>query len=130
MDKTEKFELIQDYVERRIDDAESWEVDDWARLYLMDLYDNLDSETLVEMVKDNYPDWFDEEEQMDNDTRVQLIHVIQLLQDLDYYLSTDDEDFSKLENKVWSARQQLKVVQTKVGGIIENLDEILIGTEQ
>lgn len=67
---------------------------------------------------------------MDNDTRVQLIHVIQLLQDLDYYLSTDDEDFSKLENKVWSARQQLKVVQTKVGGIIENLDEILIGTEQ
>lgn len=62
MDKTEKFELIQDYVERRIDDAESWEVDDWARLYLMDLYDNLDSETLVEMVKDNYPDWFDEEE--------------------------------------------------------------------
>ena len=40
----------------------------------------------------------------------------------------DDEDFSKLENKVWSARKQLKVVQTKVGTIVENLDEI-IGTE-
>lgn len=63
MDKTEKFELIQDYVERRIDDAESWEVDDWARRYLMDLYDNLDSESLVEMVKDNYPDWSDDEEE-------------------------------------------------------------------
>lgn len=66
---------------------------------------------------------------MDKDTRVQLIYVMQLLQDLDYYLSTDDEEFSLLENKVWSARQQLKVVQTKVGGIIERLDEILIGTE-
>ena len=66
---------------------------------------------------------------MDNDTRVQLIYVMQLLQDLDYYLSTDDEEFSLLENKVWQTRKQLKVVQTKVGGIIENLDEILIGTE-
>ena len=65
---------------------------------------------------------------MDKDTRVQLIYVMQLLQDLDYYLSTDDEEFSLLENKVWSVRKQLKVVQTKVGGIIENLDEI-IGTE-
>ena len=66
---------------------------------------------------------------MDKDTRVQLIYVMQLLQDLDYYLSTDDEEFSPLENKTWQARKQLKVVQTKVGGIIENLDEILIGTE-
>lgn len=56
---------------------------------------------------------------MDNDTRVQLIHVIQLLQDLDYYLSMDDEDFSKLENKVWSTRKQLKVVRAKVSEIIE-----------
>lgn len=66
---------------------------------------------------------------MDKDTRIQLIYVMKLLQDLDYYLSTDDENFSELENKTWSARKQLKVVQTKVGGIIENLDEILIGTE-
>jgi len=67
---------------------------------------------------------------MDKDTRVQLIYVMQLLQDLDYYLSTDDKEFSPLQNKTWGARKQLKVVQTKVGGIIENLDEILIGTEQ
>ena len=66
---------------------------------------------------------------MDKDTRVQLIYVIQLLQDLDYYLSTEDEDFSKLENKVWSTRKQLKVIQTKVGTIVESLDEI-VGTEQ
>ena len=62
MDKIEKFELIQDYVMRRVDDEEVWQVYEWARLYLMDLYDNLDSEALVEMVKDNYSDWFDEEE--------------------------------------------------------------------
>ncbi len=62
MDKIEKFELIQDYVMRQVDDEEVWQVYEWARLYLMDLYDNLDSEALVEMVKDNYPDWFDEEE--------------------------------------------------------------------
>ena len=65
---------------------------------------------------------------MDKDTRVQLIYVMQLLQDLDYYLSTDDEEFSPLENKTWQSRQQLNVVRKKVGGIIENLDEI-IGTE-
>ena len=62
MDKIEKFELIQDYVMRQVDDEDVWQVYEWARLYLMDLYDNLDSEALVEMVKDNYPDWFDEEE--------------------------------------------------------------------
>jgi len=62
MDKTEKFELIEDYVMRQVDDEEVWQVYECARLYVMDLYDNLDSETLVEMVKDNYPDWFDEEE--------------------------------------------------------------------
>lgn len=62
MNKTEKFELIEDYVMRQVDDEDVWQVYEWARLYLMDLYDNLDSETLVEMVKDNYPDWFDEEE--------------------------------------------------------------------
>ena len=66
---------------------------------------------------------------MDKDTRVQLIYVMQLLQDLDYYLSTHDENFSLLENEVWGARKQLKVVQTKVGTIVESLDEILIGTE-
>ena len=62
MDKIEKFELIQDYVERIVEDEEVWQVYAWARLYLIDLYDNLDSEALVEMVKGNYPDWFDEEE--------------------------------------------------------------------
>ena len=62
MDKIEKFELIQDYVERIVEDEEVWQVYAWARLYLIDLYDNLGSEALVEMVKDNYPDWFDEEE--------------------------------------------------------------------
>ena len=62
MDKIEKFELIQDYAMRQVDDEEVWQVYEWARLYLMDVYDNLDSEALVEMVKDNYPDWFDEEE--------------------------------------------------------------------
>jgi len=62
MDKTEKFELIEDYVMRQVDDEDVWQVYEWARLYLIDSYTNLDSETLVEMVKDNYPDWFDEEE--------------------------------------------------------------------
>ena len=47
MDKIEKFELIQDYAMRQVDDEEVWQVYEWARLYLMDLYDNLDSEALV-----------------------------------------------------------------------------------
>ena len=62
MDKIEKFELVQDYVMRQVDDEEVWQVYEWARIYLMDLYGSLHSEALVEMVKDNYPDWFDEEE--------------------------------------------------------------------
>jgi len=62
MDKIEKFELIQDYVDKKLEEAEPWEMDDWARLYLTEMYECMGSDDLVEMVKDNYPDWFDEEE--------------------------------------------------------------------
>ena len=60
--KSEKFGLVQDYVAQLVEDEEVGQVYEWARLYLIDLYASLHSEALVEMIKEDYPDWFDEEE--------------------------------------------------------------------